>query len=165
MAELKREYVVPLRRKCLRAPKWRRSKKAIAVLKDYMRKHMKCENVIVCSELNEHIWARGSKYPPGKVEVVALKSDFGNDEKVLVNLKEFGIDSQREVYGVQLQPQETNENKNAKESESSDSKDDNKNNDNTVVDIEAEEKVEESEENNDKKDTATQEVSKEETKK
>lgn len=103
MAELKREYVVPLRRKCLNAPKWRRSKKAIAVLKDFMRQHMKCENVIVCSELNEHIWARGSKYPPGKVEVIALRTQLGQDEKVLVNLKQFGIDTQRELYNVENQ--------------------------------------------------------------
>ena len=104
MTELKREYVVPLRRKSLTAPKWRRSKKAIVVLKDYMRKHMKCEDIIVCSELNEHIWARGSKNPPGKVEVIALKTQLGNDEKVLVNLKSAGVDSQKELYNTAVAP-------------------------------------------------------------
>ena len=107
MAELKREYVVPLRRKCLTAPKWRRSKKAIAVLKDFMRKHMKCENVIVCAELNEYIWRRGAKNPPGKVEVVALKTQVNQDQKVLVNLKGFGIDEQKAMYNTQdTTPQE-----------------------------------------------------------
>lgn len=104
MAELKREYVVPLRRKFLTAPKWRRSKKAIAVLKDYMRKHMKCEDVIVCAELNEHIWARGSKNPPGKVEVIALRTQVGQDQKVLVNLKSVGIDEQKSMYDTAAVP-------------------------------------------------------------
>ena len=100
MAELKREYIIPLRRKFLSAPKWRRSKKAVAVLRDFITKHMKCENVIVCAELNEHIWSRGSKHPPGKVEVIALRFNDGQDEKVLVNLKEFGVDSQRALYNA-----------------------------------------------------------------
>lgn len=104
MAELKREYIIPLRRKYLSAPKWRRSKKAIAVLKDFIQKHMKCENVIVCAELNEHIWSRGSKYPPGKVEVIALKMQSSDGEKVLVNLKEHGIDTQKSMYGATQQP-------------------------------------------------------------
>lgn len=103
MAELKREYIIPLRRKYLSAPKWRRSKKAIAVLKDFIQKHMKCEDVIVCAELNEHIWSRGSKYPPGKVEVIALKMQSSDGEKVLVNLKEHGIDAQKSMYAATQQ--------------------------------------------------------------
>lgn len=98
MAELKREYIIPLRRNFITAPKWRRSKKAVAVLKDFITKHMKCENVIVCAELNEHIWQRGAKHPPGKVEVIALKTQIGSEEKVLVNLKEHGVDSQLGQY-------------------------------------------------------------------
>ena len=109
MAELKREYIIPLRRKFLSAPKWRRSKKAVAVLRDFITKHMKCENVIVCAELNEHIWSRGSKHPPGKVEVIALRFNDGSEEKVLVNLKEFGIDSQRALYNVAVPTASTNE--------------------------------------------------------
>ncbi|MFP4402522.1 MAG: 50S ribosomal protein L31e [Candidatus Nanoarchaeia archaeon] len=105
MAELRREYIIPLRRKFLSAPKWRRSKKAVAVLKEYVVKHMKCENVIVCAELNEHIWQRGSKHPPGKVEVIALRTQVGSEEKVLVNLKSIGIDSQMKQY-ADLTPQQ-----------------------------------------------------------
>ena len=51
MAELKREYVVPLRRKTLTAPKWRRTKKAVSVLKEFIMKHMKTDNVVICREL------------------------------------------------------------------------------------------------------------------
>lgn len=126
MAELKREYIIPLRRKFLSAPKWRRSKKAVAVLRDFITKHMKCENVIVCAELNEHIWSRGSKYPPGKVEVIALRFNDGQEEKVLVNLKELGIDSQRALYNVSVPSQETQEEVVDTQVEEKESKEDNK---------------------------------------
>lgn len=101
MAELKREYVVPLRRKTLTAPKWRRSKKAVSVLKEFIMKHMKTDNVIICSELNEAIWSRGIKHPPGKVSVVALKTQIGGVEKTLVNLAEVGLEAQQELYASQ----------------------------------------------------------------
>ena len=104
MAELKREYVIPLRRKTKTAPKWRRSKKAVVVLKDFIRKHMKTEDVIVCSELNSFIWERGIKNPPGKVSVVALKTEINGTEKTLVNLSEVGIDNQMALYAT-VQPQ------------------------------------------------------------
>jgi large subunit ribosomal protein L31e len=98
MTELKREYVVPLRRKTKLAPRWRRSKKAVSVLKDFIKKHMKTDNVIICNELNEHLWKDGAKNPPGKVSVIALKSEIAGEEKTLVNLLSVGIDSQRELY-------------------------------------------------------------------
>ena len=101
MKELKREYVVPLRRKTMTAPKWRRSKKSLSVLKDFMRKHMKTEEVVVCSELNEYIWNNGARNPPGKVSVTALKTDVGGSEKTIVNLSSVGVDSQVEMYKAQ----------------------------------------------------------------
>ena len=92
MTELKREYVIPLRRKSSTVPKWRRSKKAMSVLKDFVKKHMKADIVIIGNELNEKIWENGIKNPPGKVSVVTLKKEFSGQEKVLVNLAEVGID-------------------------------------------------------------------------
>lgn len=101
MTELKREYVVPLRRKTKLAPKWRRSKKAVSVLKDFIEKHMKTDNVIICRELNEKIWENGIKNPPGKVSVVALKTQINGVEKTLVNLAEAGINTQMAQYAVE----------------------------------------------------------------
>ena len=114
MAELKREYVVPLRRKTRFAPKWRRSKKAVSVLKEFIQKHMKTDTVIICAELNDKIWVNGIKNPPGKVNVVALKTDIGGSEKTLVNLVEFGVEEQLKSY-ANMQVQEAAQEAPAKE--------------------------------------------------
>lgn len=98
MTDLKREYVIPLRRKCKTAPMWRRSKKAISVLKDFMRQHMKTENIIICSELNESIWKNGGKNPPGKVAVVAVKKEINGVLSTVVNLQTAGVDTQLGTY-------------------------------------------------------------------
>jgi len=117
MAELKREYVVPLRRKTSTAPKWRRTKKAMSVLKDFIKKHMKTDNVIICSELNEAIWSRGIKNPPGKVSVVAFKTQIAGQEGTLVNLASVGLDAQLELYKTEEIAPQTEEVKEAEAKE------------------------------------------------
>ncbi len=100
MAELKREYVIPLRRKTRHAPKWRRSKKAIVVLKEFVQKHMKCENVVIGKDLNELVWVRGSKNPPGKVSVFTSKIQVAGVDKVIVETTAEGLEKQLKLYNT-----------------------------------------------------------------
>ncbi|MEI7718998.1 MAG: 50S ribosomal protein L31e [archaeon] len=76
--ELQREYVVPMRRGFLKVPSYRKAKKAVAVLKEFIAKHMKVEDrdvrkVKLDMYLNEEIWHRGIKNPLHKVKVKAKK--------------------------------------------------------------------------------------------
>ena len=78
--ELEREYVVPLRRGFLNVPKYKRAKKAIRVLKEFMVRHMSVRDgdlkkVKIDGYLNNEIWFRGIKNPLGKVKVRAKKID------------------------------------------------------------------------------------------
>lgn len=78
--ELEREYVVPLRKGFLKVPRYKRAKKAVRVLKEFLAKHMKVEDrdlkkVKVDRYLNEEIWFRGIKKPLNKVKVKATKKD------------------------------------------------------------------------------------------
>lgn len=78
--ELEREYVVPLKRGVLNVPHYRRAKKAVRVLKEFMVKHMKVRDrdlrkVKVDINLNNEIWFRGIKKPMNKVKVKAKKID------------------------------------------------------------------------------------------
>lgn len=81
MAKLERVYVVPLREGTQKAPAHRRAKKAVNVLKEFIAKHMKCENVKVGVYLNELIWSKGIKNPPAKVEVKAVKDSVKENNK------------------------------------------------------------------------------------
>lgn len=64
----------------------------MSVLKEFIEKHMKTDNVLVCRELNEKLWENGIQNPPGKVSVIALKTTINGTEKTYVNLTEFGVD-------------------------------------------------------------------------
>lgn len=78
--ELSREYVIPLRRQVMKAQKYRRAKKAVRTIKEFLAKHMKVENrdlnkVKVNIYLNNEVWYRGIKNPPAKIKVKAEKRD------------------------------------------------------------------------------------------
>ena len=74
---LERVYVIPLRRKTVKTAIYKRSNKAIRVIKEFLIKHMKSDDVVLSKELNEQVWARGAKRPPGKVKVKAVKDATG----------------------------------------------------------------------------------------
>ncbi len=79
-AKLERTYNVPLRKEWLKAPMYKRSKKAVKALKEFMAKHMKADfdKVKIGKYVNEFIWKHGIKNPPHHVKVDATKDDEGN---------------------------------------------------------------------------------------
>lgn len=86
MTEIKREYVVPLRRGFQNTPRYKRTHKAIRVLKEFIVKNMKSDDVKIGKRLNDFMWKHGIKNPPAKVNVVAIKD---KDNQVKVELSGF----------------------------------------------------------------------------
>ena len=70
-----RTYTIPLRKEFLKAARWRRSKKAVSVVRSFVIQHTKSEEVKVGRWLNETIWKRGSKNPPSRVRVDVKKEE------------------------------------------------------------------------------------------
>jgi len=80
--ETEQIYTIPLLRDVKKVPRWKRSAKAVDVVRGYLAKHMKTpsEQVKLDKSLNEEIWARGSQKPPHKIRVRAVKFDDGGVE-------------------------------------------------------------------------------------
>lgn len=72
---LERIYIIPLRASHLKSPMWKRSKKAVKTIREFIQKHMKSDNVKILKSVNEFIWARGNRKPPARVKVIATKFD------------------------------------------------------------------------------------------
>ncbi|MGE0792912.1 MAG: 50S ribosomal protein L31e [Candidatus Woesearchaeota archaeon] len=104
MTEIKREYNVPLRRGFANTPRYKRTHKAIRVLKEFLIKNMKSDNIKLGKRLNEFMWKNGIQNPPCKVSVVAIK-----DKDNLVKVELAGFDY------VDFKPISDEEPKNLKE--------------------------------------------------
>jgi len=81
---LERTYNVPLRREWLKAPKYKRAKKAVTALRQFLIKHMKPGldkdgkyKFKIGKQLNLHLWKHGIKNPPHHVKINVTKDDDG----------------------------------------------------------------------------------------
>src|SRR5574342_719855 len=89
---LERTYIIPLRKGWLKAPRYRRAKKAVNTLKEFLVRHMKSDDVRVMPELNLEIWKHGMKNPPSRVKVNVSKDDKG-----VVKAQLFGVQMIAEI--------------------------------------------------------------------
>ncbi|MDR2623486.1 MAG: 50S ribosomal protein L31e [Methanobrevibacter sp.] len=81
---MERVYTIPLRKvknvqRTIRAPR------AIREVQNFLKKHMKAEEVKLDAKVNEKIWARSIQKIPSKIKVKAVKDD---DSVVKATLEE-----------------------------------------------------------------------------
>ena len=74
--ELERVYTIPLG-KVLLSANTHRAVRAINMIKEFARRHMKTYNVKIDEEISHIIWARGVRSPPRKIRVKMTKTDEG----------------------------------------------------------------------------------------
>ncbi len=80
-----RIYTVPLRKAYWTGTRLRRSNRAVRILREFIERHMKPEELLIQPEVNERIWARGIQKPPRRVRIRATKN---SDNLVRVYLAE-----------------------------------------------------------------------------
>ncbi len=77
MAEEERIYVIPLAG-AKSVQRYRRTNRAVKIVREFLVKHMKSEDVKIDKSLNEKLWKRGTRKPPTKVRVKAVRQDDGS---------------------------------------------------------------------------------------
>jgi large subunit ribosomal protein L31e len=100
MKELERTYTIPLRREYMKVPKYKRAKKAITAIKQFLQKHMKAEEIKLGRELNLKIWERGIKNPPHHVKVNVKKTAEG-----VVQAELFGFEFKEKKMEKKKEPE------------------------------------------------------------
>ena len=78
LEKIEREYIIPLRTKWKKVPRYKRANKAIKAIKEFLVRHMKVrdrdlDKVKLDKYLNEFVWTRGIRKPPIKIKVRAIK--------------------------------------------------------------------------------------------
>ncbi len=76
--KIEREYIIPLREKVNKVPRYKRANKAVRTIKEFLARHMKVydkdlNKIKIDKYLNEVIWSRGIKKPPMKIKIKAIK--------------------------------------------------------------------------------------------
>jgi large subunit ribosomal protein L31e len=71
-----RMYTIPLRR-VWGPPRGKRTPRAMRLLRAFVKRHMKAQNVEISNEVNEELWARGIRKPPRQITVRLVKDKEG----------------------------------------------------------------------------------------
>lgn len=69
-----RIYTVPLRKAYWTGSRRRRSNRAVRILREFVERHMKPDELLIQPEVNERIWARGIQKPPRRIRIRATKN-------------------------------------------------------------------------------------------
>jgi large subunit ribosomal protein L31e len=69
-----RIYTVPLRKAYWTGSRLRRANRSVRILKEFVERHMKPEELLIQPEVNEQIWSRGMQKPPRRVRIRATKN-------------------------------------------------------------------------------------------
>jgi large subunit ribosomal protein L31e len=69
-----RIYTIPLR-VVKRAPRWRRSTRAISAIREYLVRHTKSDTILIDQSINEKVWERGAQKPPSKIRVKVTEEE------------------------------------------------------------------------------------------
>jgi large subunit ribosomal protein L31e len=80
---MERVYVIPLR-KVKNVPRTIRSPRAIRYVKEFIKRHMKTDDIKIDASVNEKIWERGIQKIPPKIKVKAVQDEDGSVAVTLV---------------------------------------------------------------------------------
>jgi large subunit ribosomal protein L31e len=80
---MERVYIIPLR-DVKRVPRTIRSPKAVRLVREFLKKHMKSEDIKIDNSVNEKIWERGIQKVQPKIKVKATKEEDGSVSVTLV---------------------------------------------------------------------------------
>ncbi len=59
------------------APRIKRAPKAVKIVKEFVKRRMKVDDVKISNAVNEEIWKRSIKKPPRKIKIRAVKDKEG----------------------------------------------------------------------------------------
>jgi len=85
---LEREYTIPLR-KVYEVPRKKRAKVAIRLLREFVMRHVKPDDVYISNKVNEEIWQRSIEKPPRRIRVLVRKVEIGEGEEKVSIAKVF----------------------------------------------------------------------------
>ncbi|MHA1202897.1 MAG: 50S ribosomal protein L31e [Candidatus Heimdallarchaeaceae archaeon] len=97
-------FTIPFYPKLNKTAPYKRTPKAVRMLKAFIVKHTKADFVVITNELNEFLWERGIKKPPRKVKVRAIVETIDEEKIATIELihEKVDISARPDLEGISL---------------------------------------------------------------
>ncbi len=134
-------FTIPFYPKLNKTAPYKRTPKAVRMLKAFIIKHTKADFVVITNELNEFLWERGIRKPPRKVKVRAIVETIDEEKIATIELihEKVDISTRPDLEGISL-PGELEE-----EDEEEEEEDDSSISEESLEEVKTEEQEEEKE--------------------
>jgi large subunit ribosomal protein L31e len=88
-----RIYTINIRKAILKVPRWEKSKKAVSAVRNFLKRHMKGNEIRIGKSITEKIWKGGNQNPPNKIRIHAIRTEEGEGEekKIIVKAELLGV--------------------------------------------------------------------------
>jgi large subunit ribosomal protein L31e len=80
---MERVYIIPLK-EVKNVPRTKRAPRAVRYVRDFIKKHMKADDIKIDDTVNKKIWERGIEKIPPKIKVKAIEEEDGSVSVTLV---------------------------------------------------------------------------------
>ena len=78
-----RIYTINLRRGVMTSPRWKKSDDSVSFIRNFLKRHMKSQDIIIDNAVSKEIWKHGNQRPLRKIRIKAVKDD---ENKVTASL-------------------------------------------------------------------------------
>ncbi len=97
-------FTIPFYPKLNKTAPYKRTPKAVRMLKAFIIKHTKADFVVITNELNEFLWERGIRKPPRKVKVRAIVETIEEEKIATIELihEKVDISARPDLEGISL---------------------------------------------------------------
>ncbi|MBL7169624.1 MAG: 50S ribosomal protein L31e [Candidatus Aenigmarchaeota archaeon] len=112
-------FTINLRKRALKTPRWKKTNRAAATIRNFLSRHMKTEpdNIKIGDSINHEIWSRGDQKPPAKIKIKVIKTDDG-----VVKAEMFGHVFEEEIKEEKPKKEEKKESEKKEEPKHKESK-------------------------------------------
>jgi large subunit ribosomal protein L31e len=76
-------YTINLRNAISKVPKWEKSKRSVAVVRKFLERHMKGDEVKIGKSITEEIWKGGNENPPKTIRIHAIMTEDEDENKIV----------------------------------------------------------------------------------
>ncbi len=76
-------YTINIRKAISKAPRWEKSKRSVAVVKNFLKRNMKGDGVKIGKSITEEIWKRGNQNPPKSIRIHAILTEDEDKGKIV----------------------------------------------------------------------------------
>ncbi|MHA1815401.1 MAG: 50S ribosomal protein L31e [Candidatus Heimdallarchaeaceae archaeon] len=97
-------FTIPFYPKLNKTAPYKRTPKAVRMLKAFIIKHTKVDFVVITNELNEFLWERGIRKPPRKIKVRAIVETIDEEKIATIELihEKVDVSARLDLEGISL---------------------------------------------------------------